>query len=125
MAEVFGGAGTETAYPSRTSTALAVLPAIAAQSIEPFVANALLAEGTDSQSFLAGLVSQAFAVPIDSVLAYFEGVFAGGERLYFPANRKLFDDAYQLIVDAGPFILATSLMPIVKKDIAGSMAAVL
>jgi hypothetical protein len=49
---------------------------------------------------------------------YVDGVFAGGERLYFQANRLLFDDAFEHIGEAGPLILSATLMPIVKVNMA-------
>ncbi len=109
-------------YPSRTATALAVLPAIPTHSVEAFVANALTDEGSDPEAFLTGLVGQAMTVPYESLLTYVEGVFAGGERLYFQANRLLFDEAFEQIGEAGPFILSASLMPIVKVNVAADMA---
>lgn len=112
-------------YPSRTATALAVLPAIPFHRVEVFVANALTDEGSDPEAFLTGLVGQALTVPYESLLTYVDGVFAGGERLYFQANRSLFDDAYDEIGDAGPFILTASLMPIVKVNVAADIAAIL
>ncbi|HQX49575.1 MAG TPA: hypothetical protein PLR25_06685, partial [Planctomycetaceae bacterium] len=112
-------------YPSRAATALAVLPAIPAHSVEAFVANALTDEGIEPEAFLTGLVGQALTVPYESLPTYVEGVFAGGERLYFQANRPLFDEAYEQIGDAGPLILCASLTPIVKKNVAADMAAVL
>src|SRR5690606_22132115 len=107
-------------YPSRTATALAVLPAIPAHSVEAFVANALTDEGSDPEAFLTGLIEHAMTVPYESLLTYFDGVFAGGERLYFQANRSLFDDAYEQCGEAGPFILSASLMPIVKVNVAAN-----
>ena len=110
-------------FPSRAETALAVLPAIPEYSVKTFVSNALTDEETDTRVFLAGLVEQAGNDSVGPLLTLIDGVFAGGERLYFQANRPLFDDAYQKLGDAGPFILSASLMPIVKMDIAANMAA--
>ncbi len=111
-------------YPSRTATALAVLPAIPPESVEAFVANALTDDGGDPEAFLAGLVGHALTAPYESLLMYVDGVFAGGERLYFQVNRLLFDDAFEHIGEAGPFILSASLMPLVKINLAANMAAI-
>lgn len=103
-------------YPNPANTALAVLEAIAPESVTACVANAMCIKGLDVTAFTDGLIEKAKNASLDTILAFVEGIFEAGERHFFLANRGLFDEAYELIGPAGVFLLSSEFLPIVKVD---------
>ncbi len=112
-------------YPNAETTALATLQSILPDDIPTFVSNAMVRRGLDTEIFRKGLIEQAVGANADTILAFLDGVFQAGERQFFGANQDLFDEAYELLGQAGPFLLSSDFMPVVKLDILDRMADIM
>jgi len=109
LAEIlFGGC------PDQAATALRILEAVPGENVSSFVANALCRDGLDSEAFLAGLAENARNRPATFTLAILDGLFEAGERSFLRANAHLFEEAYQALGGAGPLLLASDFLPVVK-----------
>lgn len=111
-------------YPDPGNTALAILEAVAPESISAFVSNAICKQGLDVDIFTKGLVEKAKNATLDTILTFLDGLFEAGERQYFEANHGLFDEAYELAGPAGIFLLSTNFMPVVKLDTIARMVEI-
>lgn len=112
-------------YPDPGKTALAILEGIPSESIPSFVSNAICRQGLDIDIFIKGLVEKSKSATLYNILAFLDGIYEAGERKFFEANQGLFDEAYELIGIAGPLLLSTDFMPIVKPDTIARMIEIL
>jgi len=108
-------------YPNPEITALAVFNAVSNESISVFVSNALVWNDLDASKFLKGLIEVSKIADIDTILCIIDGIFRAGENRFFNANRKLFDEAYEITGSSGVFFLSSAFMPVVKINFIGEM----
>jgi hypothetical protein len=108
-------------YPNPASTAISVLNAVPKENLSSFIANAICMEGFDVDEFISELAEQARNVNIETIILYLESIFEAGERSFFAANRSLFDEAYNAIGKAAPFMLSTAFAPTIELDTISSM----
>ncbi|TYQ23271.1 hypothetical protein PseudUWO311_23380 [Pseudanabaena sp. UWO311] len=110
-------------YPNPASTAISVLNAVPKENLSSFITNAICMEGFGVDEFISELAEQAGDVDIETIILYLESIFEAGEQSFFTANRSLFDDAYNAIGKAAPFMLSTEFIPTIKLDTISSMIA--
>ncbi|RCV65353.1 hypothetical protein C5S53_04195 [Methanophagales archaeon] len=112
-------------YPDPAKTALVILDAIPPDSIPGFISNAMCWQNLDVDLFIKGLVEKVKDATLDTILAFLDGIFEAGERQFFKANQGLFDEAYELIGQAGTRLLISYFLPIVKVDTIAQMVKIL
>lgn len=103
-------------YPDQADTALSLVAAVPLEYLSPFVANALTRPALDGELFLQGLVRQEATMTTAALLAILNGIFEAGERRFLEANRDVFDQAYEMSGPSGAFLLASTVMPVVKVE---------
>jgi hypothetical protein len=112
-------------YPDPAKTALVILDAIPSDSIPEFISNAMCWQNLDVDLFIKGLVEKVKGATLDTILAFLDGIFEAGERQFFKANQGLFDEAYELIGQAGTRLLISYFLPVVKVDTIAQMVKIL
>jgi hypothetical protein len=108
-------------YPDPTNTAIVLLDSVPRDSLRIFVSNALCMNGLKADKFMDGLIKVAKNAEIAFMLSLLDGIFEAGERKFFEANRKLFDEAYDLFGLSGLIFLSSDFMPVLKLDIINQM----
>jgi len=98
-------------------TAIDILPAIAFDDLSTFVANALSSAELKTDLFFEGLLVWSRRQSLRIQLQVLDGVFAAGERQFFEANRNLFARAYEILGDAGTFLISIELSPLGSLDL--------
>ncbi|OEU41512.1 hypothetical protein BGV40_14580 [Methanosarcina sp. Ant1] len=104
-----------TKYPSMAKTALSIIESVPLPNVSTLISNALTTKEIDNNMFLEGLVEKCHDADLSKILIFLEGIFEAGECLLYEKNKKLFDDAFNLLGSSGVQLLSWEFLPFSKK----------
>ena len=109
-------------YPDLTTTAENTLDLVPNGSTAIFVANAMSHPDVDPERFLDALVARARTAHSATMVAFLEGSFEAGERVYFRYKRPVFDRVFKDFGTSGPYLLGMSDGSAERIDLVGQLA---
>ncbi|WP_145198167.1 hypothetical protein [Planctomycetes bacterium Poly30] len=104
-------------HASVERTAIAVLPAIPRETASTFIASVMSRGSVNTSQFIQALADSSLDRPLDEMRAVIEGVYEGGEWLFFATHRHLFDEAQRAAGTSGPTMLCTTSAPVIQVNI--------
>lgn len=111
-------------FPGRTDTAISCLRSTGDADVSSLISHAVIDPAVDRPAFMNAVSELAVESGLARVVAYLDGLFAGGERAFLDANMEIFDEGYDCN-SGSPFFLSANLAPVIRYDIIGEMRRIL